>query len=143
LHAADFDPSETAIVEGDAPAAPPAPGEVQVVSYAPNEVRLRTRSAGAGFLVAADAWYPGWEAAIDGQPARLYAADVAFRGLRVPAGEHRVEMRFVPRILYRAAVVSCLALLGLMWALIAGRTTRRPAPAATAATPAECCPAKP
>jgi hypothetical protein len=117
LHAADFDPSQTAIVEGEMRVRELAPGEVRVVSYAASAVRLRTRSAGEGFLVAGEAWYPGWEARIDGQPARLYAADVAFRGLRVPAGEHRVEMRFVPRILYRSAAVSLLALLGLVWAL--------------------------
>ena len=89
-----------------------------MVSYAANEIRLRTHSAGNGFLVVGDTWYPGWEAAIDGQPARLYIADVAFRGLRVPAGDHRVEMRFVPRILWWSAAVSGLALLGAVWAVV-------------------------
>jgi hypothetical protein len=120
LHAADFDP-QTAIVEGEAPAGPMGPGDVQVVSYGANDVKLRTRSATGGFLVAADAWYPGWEAAIDGQAVRLYIADVAFRGLTVPAGDHLVEMRFVPRILWRSAVVSGLALLGVVWAIAGGR----------------------
>jgi len=123
LHAADFDPSQTAIVEAELATGPLSPGEVRVVSYAPNEVRLRTRSAGDGFLVAADAWYPGWEAAIDGQPARVYSTDVAFRGLRVPAGDHQVEMRFVPRILWRSAAVSGLALLGVLWAFRRARAS--------------------
>jgi len=117
LHAVDFDPSQTAIVEADLAPGPLAAGDVQVASYAANEIRLRTRSAGEGFLVAADAWYPGWEAAVDGHPSRLYIADVAFRGLRVPVGDHEIEMRFVPRILWRSAVVSGLALLGILWAL--------------------------
>ena len=117
LHAADFDPA-TAIVEAELDDGPLATGEVQVVSYAANEIRLRTHSAGNGFLVVGDTWYPGWEAAIDGQPARLYIADVAFRGLRVPAGDHRVEMRFVPRILWWSAAVSGLALLGAVWAVV-------------------------
>lgn len=30
----------------------------------------------------------------------MYITDGAFRGLRVPAGDHRIEMRFVPRILF-------------------------------------------
>jgi hypothetical protein len=143
LHAADFDPWRSAIVEGDLPPGPWASGEVQVLSYSPNEIRLRTHTAGDGFLVAADAWYPGWEAAIDGQPARLYAVDAAFRGLPVPTGNHTVEMRFVPRILCRSAAVSCLALLGVLWALIAGRTTARPALAASGGTAAGSSPAKP
>jgi len=142
LHAAGFDP-RTAIVEGDVPAGPMAPGEVQVVSYTPKQIRLRTRSTADGFLVASEAWYPGWEAAIDGQPARLYPADVAFRGLRVPAGEHKVEMRFVPRILYRSAALSCLALLAALWALKAGRTTGPASLAAHAAPAAGNSPPKP
>jgi hypothetical protein len=125
LHAAEFDPSTTAIVEGAPSGSPLASGEVQVVSYAANDIRLRTHAAGDGFLVAGDAWYPGWEATIDGQAARLYPTDVAFRGLPLPAGDHRVEMRFVPRILYWSAVVSGLALLGAIWALLAGRDRSR------------------
>jgi len=115
LHAADFDPGRTAIVEasaGELPSPPLASGEVELVSYAPSAVALRTRSSGSSFLVVGDAWYPGWEAEIDGRPARLYIADVTFRGLALPAGDHRVEMRFVPRILYRSAPISMLAFLG-------------------------------
>jgi uncharacterized membrane protein YfhO len=74
----------------------------------------QSRDKASAFLVAADAWYPGWEAAIDGQAARLYIADVAFRGLTVPAGDHLVEMRFVPQILWLSAVISGLALLGVV-----------------------------
>jgi len=143
LRAAGFDPAQTAIVEGELPAGPLAPGEVQVVSYSPNLIRLRTHSAGDGFLVAADTWYPGWEAAIDGQPARMYAADAAFRGLRVPAGDHRVEMRFAPRILWRSGLVSGLALLGVLGAIIIGRTSARQAWAAHDARAAEHNPATP
>ena len=84
--------------------------------------------------MAADAWYPGWEATVDGRSVPLYIADVAFRGLRVPAGEHRVEMHFAPRILYLSAAVSFL------FAVIAGTTIWRQWPAAHAAPATECSP---
>ena len=124
LHAADFDPAQTAIVEATArelPSGRLAPGEVELVSYAASAVELRTRSAGSSFLVVGDAWYPGWEATIDGRPARLYIADVTFRGLALPAGDHRVGMRFVPRILYRSALISMVAFLGAAVAIGFGR----------------------
>jgi hypothetical protein len=116
LHASDFDPEVTAIVEGDL-AGPVAAGDVEVSLYSANRIDLRTHSAGDAFLVAADSWYPGWQASIDGRPARLYPTDVAFRGLRVPAGDHRIEMRFVPKILWWSAMVSLLALGGMLWVL--------------------------
>jgi hypothetical protein len=118
LHAADFDPAQTAIVEGAPDGGTLSAGEVKVESYSAKRIDLRTHSAGDGFLVATDTWYPGWEAAIDGQPARLYPTDVAFRGLRVPAGDHRVEMRFAPKILWRSAIVSLLALAAVLLALV-------------------------
>lgn len=109
LHGAGFDPSTTAIVEAPSIAAPLAAGAVQVVSYTPRRILLLTDSAADGFLVAGDSWYPGWEATVDARPARLYPTDVAFRGIPVPAGRHRIEMRFVPHILYWSAAVSLLA----------------------------------
>ena len=125
LHAADFDPAQTAIVEGELPAGPLAPGAVEVVSYTPSAIDLRTHSAGNSFLVAADTWYPGWAAMVDGRATRLYAADVAFRGVWLPPGDHHVTMRFVPRILYWAAGISAAALAAVLAVLIAGRTTTR------------------
>jgi uncharacterized membrane protein YfhO len=121
VRAPGFDPSATAVVE--APGEPSetlsGAGMVRVVSYQPAEVRLETESAAPVFLVATDSYYPGWKAFADGQPTRLYAADAGFRGIRVPAGRHRIEMRFVPATLYWSAGISGLAL--LITALAAAR----------------------
>ena len=41
-------------------------------------------------------YYPGWIAEIDGKPAPVLRADVLFRGVEVPPGEHRVVFRYAP-----------------------------------------------
>ncbi|HHI79313.1 MAG TPA: hypothetical protein ENK02_04995 [Planctomycetes bacterium] len=41
--------------------------------------------------------YPGWRAWVDGEEAALVALDGVFLGLPLPAGEHRVELRYWPR----------------------------------------------
>jgi hypothetical protein len=115
LHAPDFRPSEFAIVEGLTESIEPGTGaqeSVDVVSERPTEVVLRTHAAGAALLVLADSYYPGWEAQVDGRGTRVYPTDVGFRGVRVPAGDHQVRMRFAPRILYWSATFSLLVLLG-------------------------------
>lgn len=119
MHALGFEPSKTALVEGDLASGGRSAGEVAVVCYSDREIRLRTHSVGDAFLVAADSWYPGWRLEIDGRRASLYPTDVAFRGVALPAGEHLVVMRFVPGILYGSAAVSGLALLAVLAALLA------------------------
>ncbi len=128
LHSSGFNPSEVAIIEAPAfEALPPAGagGQVDVFSYSESVVTLDVHAPAASFLVGSDSYYPGWEAQVDGRPAPLYVTDVAFRGIRVPAGNHRIEMRFVPRILYRSTVISALALLAMLVVIVRFRSDLR------------------
>src|SRR5205823_5242012 len=106
LHAPDFNPAELAIVEAPTARFGTGTGIVNLISYRASAVSIETHTPTDAFLVTSDAWYPGWEATIDGKSTMLYITDVAFRGIQVPAGDHRIEMRFVPRILYRSAAIS-------------------------------------
>lgn len=85
----------TVVVE--AAAAPPvAPGRVLAVERGTEEVRVEAEAGGPALLVLQDAWWPGWRATIDGQPAALLAADVLVRAVPWPAGRHRLELRYDP-----------------------------------------------
>ncbi len=112
----DFRPAEETVVEAPGEAfdvGAEAAARVRVVSYGATAIRLETESSQNQFLVAADSYYPGWEASVDGIAARIYPTDVAFRGVRVPAGKHTIEFRFVPRTLYWSMAISAAALAGL------------------------------
>jgi hypothetical protein len=50
-----------------------------------------------GYLVVLESHYPGWQATVGGKPRRLYRANGAFLGLRVPRGKHQVMLTFAPR----------------------------------------------
>jgi uncharacterized membrane protein YfhO len=50
----------------------------------------------SGILVVHEAYYPGWVAEVDGQPARILRTNVLFRGVEVGAGHHLVVFRFEP-----------------------------------------------
>ena len=116
VRSSGFRPKEVTVVEAPGQqieVAPDAAAGVRVISYEPTRIRLETESSGAQFLVDADSYYPGWQASIDGQPTQVYAADAAFRGIRVPAGKHTVEFRFVPKTMYRSMAVSVAALAGV------------------------------
>jgi uncharacterized membrane protein YfhO len=40
--------------------------------------------------------YPGWRATLDGSEVPLYVGNHALLALPLPAGEHRVELRYWP-----------------------------------------------
>ena len=46
---------------------------------------------------------------MDAQDTTLWRANHAFRAVRVPAGRHEVEMRFVPDSVRRGAALSAVA----------------------------------
>lgn len=80
----------------------PGPGtgdEVRVLTYRPSSLELTVRSHGAGLLVLSENDYPGWNAWLDEKPVAIHRVDIAFRGVVVPDGEHRVRMAFQPAIL--------------------------------------------
>lgn len=110
LREPSLDPREVAVVEGLPEVAGGAGGRVTVVWYRENGFQLEVETPRPAYLVTSETHYPGWKAWVDGQQAPLYYTNVAFRGLPVPAGRHRVVMRFEPAIVWVGAAVSALSL---------------------------------
>lgn len=118
---------EVMLSEGLPPrrAEPDFAGESRVVSYRPDRVEIQVKLNRDGVVVLLDSFDPGWRAWVDGTPARLLRANVAFRAVPMSAGEHRVEMRYRPLGLAFGLAASALsACLGLAGFLL-GRTSRR------------------
>jgi hypothetical protein len=101
-------------------------------AYAPAKVTRRTEgmtveveAPGPGFVVVNEAWYPGWEARVDGERAAVVRANSLVMAVRVPAGAHRIEMAFrpwQPRALEPIAVAALVAV-GVI--SLRGRRARR------------------
>lgn len=70
--------------------------KVLYFNYGQTSSFIKTNSEADGFLLVTDSFYPGWEAKIDGQPAKIYRTDFAFRGIFVPQGEHLIEFIYQP-----------------------------------------------
>ncbi|HEX5066844.1 MAG TPA: YfhO family protein, partial [Myxococcota bacterium] len=87
-------------------------------------ISLHTRGERPAAIVLADAWFPGWEARVDGVQAPLLRANLAFRAVAVPAGEHEIELRYRPRSLARGTALAALALAALAALAVASRISR-------------------
>lgn len=101
---------------------PKAPGDtIFETTYAPNRLTYKARSAKGGVAVFSEVYFPwGWEATIDGKPAELGRVNYLLRALRVPAGEHTVEMRFDPQSLRVTDRAASTAVILIYIALAAG-----------------------
>lgn len=101
--ASDFDPRREVVIMEAEPAAATdiAPAEfiaANVEADTPQRVSLRVETSGPGWLVLTDTWYPGWQASVDGQPARIWQANAAFRAVRIEQnGAHQILFAYKPR----------------------------------------------
>jgi uncharacterized membrane protein YfhO len=84
--------------------------QARIVEYQPERVMIETNTPKDGILVLTDTYVPGWQARVDGQPAQVHVADYAFRGVRVPAGQHRVEFVYAPMSFTVGATLSLAAI---------------------------------
>jgi hypothetical protein len=110
-----FNPAQTAVIEGSPPTdvlsmldagASTGASEVLFQEYSDNNVRLRVRTDEPALLVLTDTYYPGWKVTVDGDRGTIYPADVAFRGVFIPAGEHVVEFSYSPATFKAGAAIS-------------------------------------
>ena len=88
-------------------------GTVGIEQYRNQEVALTAELPCAGVLVLSDNWYPGWNATLDGRPVPLLLAYGAVRAVAVPAGKHRVEMRYAPESIRWGGVLSVTTFLSV------------------------------
>jgi Bacterial membrane protein YfhO len=109
----DFDPGTLAVLADPAPSVAASTGSeaVPTLNYRPNEVTVHANPTAPALLVLSDAYHNGWQVQIDGQPAPLYRANYALRGVWLPAGPHTVTFSYRPSALLLGAGVSVAALL--------------------------------
>lgn len=81
-----------------------------VQQRARNRLRLALDAPAAGVLLINEAYAPGWQATVDGHPARVLRANYLFRALLLPPGSHEIELIYAPRGL-RPALAAFGALL--------------------------------
>src|SRR5207237_637782 len=91
-----------------------------------NSMELSFSTACPGYLVVNDLWDPGWRAWLDGGgELPVLEANSAVRAVRVPAGEHRVVFRFLPRLALAGLAITLTAALLSLGLLLAPALLRR------------------
>lgn len=102
----------------------PAPGAVTAVRESANAISLRVSASGRAFLVLAVTRHRNWRATIDGRPATLLPANIAYQGLEIPPGSHDVTLSYSDPIILATAPISLASILALLAVFIRGFRAR-------------------
>lgn len=132
-----FDAAGTVLLSDEPTGVAPEPGVQGSVAFTErglDAMTLRVQADRPALLVVLDNYFPAWHAWVDGESAPVLRANLAFRAVPVPAGEHVVTLRYVPETLH-AGVIASVTLLVLLTAagiggLVLDRRRRRSEPRA-------------
>ena len=93
----DFDPKNEALIL-DQLNIPKVTGQgnIEITSYTPNKVEFKTQTKSDEFLIFADNYDKGWKLYRNGNPEKIYQANISLRGVSVPSGENTFVMEYFP-----------------------------------------------
>lgn len=74
-----------------------------------NELALDVTCKASRFLVVNSAYFPGWQAEIDGRRTEIIRTNGLVQGVVVPAGNHSVRLAYRPASFRLGVAVSLLA----------------------------------
>ena len=123
----NFNPATTAVADAKfknvlGEATPKAAGDtIYLTSYEPNRLVYHSHSAKGGVAVLSEVYFPwGWKAVIDGKDElEIGRVNYVLRALRLPAGDHDVELTFKPEQVDNTITVARIAIAIILLALIA------------------------
>lgn len=113
---------KTALFLGEAPELESCDGEdaVRLTRHTSDWIDMDVTLPCRGLVVLAETMFPGWEAWVDGKPARIWEAYGAMRSVVVERGSHQVSMRYRPRSVYTGAALTFLGLAVTALVCVAG-----------------------
>jgi len=90
---------------------------IELISYAPNELKYRTSASSDQLAVFSEIYYPhGWKTFIDGEESNHFQANYTLRAMVVPAGEHEISFKFEPEVVKKGSNIALMSsiLLGIL-----------------------------
>lgn len=102
----------------------PAPGVVEAFRETANTATIDVRATGRAFLVMSVTTHKYWSVMMDGRPVKPIVTNIAYQGLEVPPGRHRITMRYSNPIIERTIWISAASII-LLLAALAGSVMRR------------------
>jgi hypothetical protein len=80
--------------------------QTRFISYEADRMAVEVDTDNAGLMVMSEMYYPGWRATVNGNPTVILRVDGGLRGIVVPRGQSRIELKYTPLNLYAGGGLS-------------------------------------
>lgn len=116
LLSGDLDFDREAIIEDWPGGEPPAGrgGSAEIIQQGAGALKIGVDVPNGGWLLLSDAWYPGWQARVDGQQAAIHPMDYLFRGVWLNPGSTTVTFTYAPFSFRAGLLLSCIGILTML-----------------------------
>ena len=94
---------------------------IKLTDYKITSLTYQSKTQKEQFAVFSEIYYKeGWNAYVDGKLTPHFRVNYVLRGMKVPAGEHKIEFKFEPKVIQQGKVVSLssygmILLIGVGW----------------------------
>lgn len=118
----DFDPRRIAYLETSLDGInKPDSAWVKQTKAEMHELEYELSTDKDAFLVLSEVYYPaGWKAYLDGKEIPILPANYCLRGLKIPAGQHQLNLSFAPQSYQKSVWMSLTGLLAALFSLLGG-----------------------
>lgn len=91
---------------------------ITLIDYEPNHLTYTSKNENAGVAVFSEMYYGnGWNAYVDGKLQDHFRVNYLLRAMKLPAGEHKVEFKFEPKVVETGSKITLASsiVLGLIF----------------------------
>lgn len=114
VHQDDFDPANRLILEEGLPLdQEPGIATLEILRYDANHVAFKVTTDKPAYFFLSDIYHTDWQATVNGDYAPILVANYAFRAVYLEAGEHLIEMDFVPSGWTAGVLITAFTLLAI------------------------------
>jgi hypothetical protein len=83
---------------------------IALVDYKVTSLTYNSKTETAQFAVFSEIFYKeGWSAYIDGELTPYFRVNYILRGMKIPAGNHKIEFKFEPKVIQQGKIVSLIS----------------------------------
>jgi hypothetical protein len=121
-HASVFFPTE---LKGAVTATEQPEARAALEQFKPHSLDISVDAPAPAIVLISQAYYPAWKSYVDGAPVPLWRANYAFQAVQVPAGHHRLQLKYEDRLFRLGAMISGLSAILVLLAVSLRPACRR------------------